>query len=210
MSVPTANSATAFTPGTAITEIDARTLNEWLDRNEAVLIDVREPDEHARERLAVAALHPLSRLDPVVVAQEANGSKRLVLHCKGGRRSMEAANRVVQAADCQVFSLKGGLEGWKAAGLPVVTDIKAPLPIMRQVQITVGASVLIATLLAAVVSPWFLLLTAFFGAGLLFAGATGQCALATTLAAMPWNRIATTPPAGAHKHQCCGGGSCGG
>jgi rhodanese-related sulfurtransferase len=204
-----------------ITEIDAPTLKQWLDNGEAVLIDVREPDEHARERIAAATLHPLSTLDPVVLAATSDGTRRLVLHCKGGRRSMEAANRLVQAAPCEVYSLQRGLEGWKAAGLPTVLDTKAPLPIMRQVQITVGFAVLATSVLAATVSPWFLALTGFFGAGLLFAGATGICGLAAVLGAMPWNRIETKnagarPTTPATRSCGCGGlggrgggGSCG-
>jgi hypothetical protein len=39
------------------------------------------------------------------------------------------------------------------------------------------------------VSPWFLLISAFFGAGLTFAGATGTCGLALRLMEMPWNRL---------------------
>jgi hypothetical protein len=43
-------------------------------------------------------------------------------------------------------------------------------------------------LLALLVSPWFALLSGFVGAGLVFAGASGTCALAEVLAMMPWNR----------------------
>jgi rhodanese-related sulfurtransferase len=204
----TADPSTSTSP-VGITEIDAPTLKQWLDRGEAVLVDVREPDEHAHERIAGASLHPLSRLDPVVLAAAGNGSPRLVLHCKGGRRSMEAASRVVQAAPCSVHSLQGGIEAWKAAGLPIVSDARAPLPVMRQVQLTVGAVVLAGSILAATVSPWFLALTGFFGAGLLFAGATGRCGLATMIGAMPWNRIKTTSSASTARRSCgCGGGSC--
>jgi len=61
------------------------------------------------------------------------------------------------------------------------------MPIMRQVQVVVGFMVLLSSALAALVSPWFLLLTGFFGAGLLFAGLTGTCGMAALLGRMPWN-----------------------
>ena len=48
-------------------------------------------------------------------------------------------------------------------------------------------------------SPWFLILTGFFGAGLLFAGLTGTCGMATMLAYLPWNRVFRTPPGGARR-----------
>ena len=46
----------------------------------------------------------------------------------------------------------------------------------------------LSVVLAALISPWFMALGAFVGAGLMFAGASGTCAMATMLAVMPWNR----------------------
>lgn len=171
---------------TQVKEIDAATLRGMLDAGEAVLIDVREPDEHARERIAGSRLIPLSRFDPSAVTAARGG--KVVLHCKGGRRSAEAAARLAGAGREDVLSLKGGIDAWKSAGLPVESNTRLPIPIMRQVQIVVGVCVLAGSVLAYFVSPWFLALTGFFGAGLLFAGATGTCGLAAVLGIMPWNR----------------------
>ncbi len=170
---------------TTIHEIDPATLRAWLDRKEALLVDVREPDEHAREHIGGARLVPLSRFSPASVPA-ANGT-RIVLHCKSGRRSAEACARLLQSG-VEAITLKGGIEAWKAAGLPVETDTRMPISIMRQVQMFIGAAVLAGSLLAATVSPWFLVLTGFFGVGLFFAGATGMCGLAAVMGAMPWNR----------------------
>jgi rhodanese-related sulfurtransferase len=51
------------TTGKGLVEIDATTLNAWLEAGEAVLVDVREPAEHAGEHIAGAQLLPLSRFD---------------------------------------------------------------------------------------------------------------------------------------------------
>jgi hypothetical protein len=59
--------------------------------------------------------------------------------------------------------------------------------------------------LGLVVSPWFLALAAFFGAGLTFAGATGTCGLALLLMRMPWNAVRA--PVGAGGAVCAAGGS---
>jgi hypothetical protein len=89
---------------------------------------------------------------------------------------------------------------------------RVPVSIIRQVQLVVGTLVLGTSILAALVSPWFLLLTGFFGAGLVFAGATGTCGMASMLAAMPWNRAFAAPTAGAKAKPApasgCGGGGC--
>lgn len=90
--------------------------------------------------------------------------------------------------DGRAYQLEGGLQAWKRAGLPTVTDRNAPLPIMRQMQIAAGSLVLLGVVLATLVSPWFMALSAFVGAGLIVAGVTGFCAMANLLQHMPWNR----------------------
>lgn len=49
---------------------------------------------------------------------------------------------------------------------------------------------MLGLLLAFFISPWFALLSAFVGCGLMFAGITGWCGMAHLLAIMPWNRVA--------------------
>ena len=56
------------------------------------------------------------------------------------------------------------------------------MSLQRQVQIVAGSFVLLGTLLGAVVSPWFLVLSGFVGAGLAFAGITNTCGMAMLLA----------------------------
>jgi rhodanese-related sulfurtransferase len=169
-------------------QIKAAAVKTLLDRGDAVLIDVREPDEHARERIEGARLAPLSRFDPVSLVGEAERGKVAVFHCNSGNRTAQAADRLLGAGFAEAYQLEGGLQGWKRAGLPVIADRKAPLPIMRQVQIAAGSLVLLGIVLAVLVSPWFMALSAFVGAGLIVAGITGFCGMANLLLHMPWNR----------------------
>ncbi len=178
---------------TEIQPVDPRTLKRWLDDGRAVLIDVREPDEHARERIPGARLLPLSRFDPARLPREPG--KATVFQCRSGNRSRQAAERTAAAArpgGGAIYNLEGGLLAWKEAGLPVKGTPKAPLPILQQVQIAAGSLVLLGLLLAWLVSPWFALLSAFVGAGLVIAGVTGTCGMARLLARLPYNRRALT------------------
>jgi hypothetical protein len=59
---------------------------------------------------------------------------------------------------------------------------------MRQVQLVAGSLMLTGTVLGALVSPWFLLLSGFVGAGLMFAGVTDTCMLGMLLAKLPYNQ----------------------
>ena len=160
-----------------------------LVRKGAILIDIREADEHARERIPGARHHALSRLDKDAPVRP--GDEVLVFHCRSGARTKSNAGKLAAAAQsCETYILEGGIDAWKKAGLPVTLDRSQPIDIMRQVQIAAGMLILIGAALGVSVSPLFYALSAFVGAGLLFAGVTGFCGMAHLLALMPWNRRA--------------------
>lgn len=167
-------------------EIDAATLRQWLNAEKVLLVDVRESGEYASERIRGAKLIPLSQFNPNRI--EAIADKPIVLYCQSGNRSRKAGQRLLEAGVTPVIHLKGGLPAWKQAGYPVEADKNAPIPIMRQVQIVAGSLVFAGTVLGAFVSPWFLLLSGFVGAGLVFAGVSGTCALGSLLAKLPYNQ----------------------
>ena len=74
------------------------------------------------------------------------------------------------------------------AGLPVVRGKKA-ISLERQVRIAAGSLVLLGVLLGWLVHPAFIGLSAFVGAGLVFAGVTDTCGMGMMLARMPWNQV---------------------
>lgn len=170
-----------------LTEVDAATLKTWMDRGEAVLIDVREQNEFARESIPGAAHVPLSNFDPAQIP--ATNGKRLVVHCLSGKRSANAQAQLAKAGIAAI-NFSGGIMGWKASGYPIRENKSAPLPIMRQVQIAAGTLVLTGAALGAFVHPGFYALSAAIGAGLIFAGATGWCGMASFLGLLPYNRRA--------------------
>ena len=65
---------------------------------------------------------------------------------------------------------------------------QAHVSLERQVRILAGALACVGGTLAAAVSPWFGLLPAFVGAGLVYAGVTDRCGMAMALAKLPYNR----------------------
>lgn len=90
-----------------------------LRANEIVLIDVREDNEFAAEHIAGALSYPLSRLEPSKLPS-ANEGQYLVFSCAGGVRSVKAVTHCAQHGLCVEHHLAGGLNAWKAAGLPTV------------------------------------------------------------------------------------------
>lgn len=152
----------------------------------ARLIDIRGADEHARERIPGAVNVPLDRIGDLPC-----DGRPVVFHCKSGMRTAaNAAQLGAAAGDVSAYILGGGIEAWRQAGHPIVVDRSQPLDIMRQVQMIAGALVLTGILLGLFVAPRFLGLSAFVGAGLMFAGVTGWCGMANLLRLMPWNRRA--------------------
>lgn len=204
---PTSTTTPTSTPSVSapFQEATPAQVRQWLRSGEAVLIDVREPDEFAREHIAEATLLPLSRFDPAQALSKAKPGQRIVMQCKSGRRSADACRLAapLAAAGLPVFTLAGGIEAWKKDNLPVELNTKVSgISVMRQVQLVIGVGVLAGSALAWFVHPAFVGIPAFFGAGLTFAGASGTCALATMIGWMPWNKAAKSGAS-------CTTGSCG-
>ena len=179
-----------------ILTIAADETRDLLAAGRAVLIDVREADEFAREHIAGAHSMPLSRFKAGTLPH--GEATTAIFHCASGRRTEQAADVLLASGFADVRCMDGGIDGWKKAGLQVAIDRKAPLPLQRQVLIAAGSLVVLGVVLAALLSVWFVLLSAGVGAGLVFAGATGMCGMARVLALMPWNRragAATATPA---------------
>ena len=96
-------------------DLSPKLVHDRLVRHEIVLIDVREPQEYAAERIHGALLFPLSTFDPVALPLPAD--RPVVLHCGSGKRSAAAC----AAAGVPVRQhMQGGISAWKAAGLPTV------------------------------------------------------------------------------------------
>ncbi len=155
----------------------------------ATIIDVRDPDEFAREHIPGARNTPLATL---VQGTDKQG-EILVYHCKSGLRTKANAAKLAAAAgNCEAYIIEGGIEGWKVAGLPVAADASQPIELIRQVQIVAGSLVVLGVALGVMAHPGFYALAALVGAGLVFAGISGFCGMARLLALMPWNRALRT------------------
>lgn len=101
---------------TSLIELDPEDVSARLARGEIVLIDVREPNEIAMERIPGALSLPLSVFDPA--ALPAGDPGRLVFSCAAGKRSAMAVARCQADGVAVTTHMRGGLMAWKAAGLP--------------------------------------------------------------------------------------------
>ena len=168
------------------------TVQQLADRNkqgDVEIIDVRTPMEFQEVHATQARNVPLDALDPHAVTKSRNGSvdEPLYVICKSGTRGGKAQQRFIDAGFSNVVNVEGGTEAWVNAGLPVVRGKKA-MSLERQVRIAAGFIVLVGALLGFFVHPYFIGISAFVGAGLMFAGFTDSCAMGMLIAKMPWNK----------------------
>jgi hypothetical protein len=136
----------------------------------------------------------VSKLDEADLA--AHQGKLVIFHCKSGARTKADAPLLAGkfGDTCEVFIVEGGLDAWRKAGLPVVSDRNQPLELQRQVQI--GAALLLSWGRCSACSyrRGSSAVPAFVGAGLITAGLTGFCGMARILMRAPWNRSIYSPP----------------
>lgn len=170
-----------------IKTVDAATLKRWMDSGEAVVVDVREPAEHAAENISGATLLPLGGIRKSDLPN--SDGKKLVIHCRSGKRGASACEKLLaEDRDLEVYNLEGGISAWSAAGQQVASSGKFFLPLDRQVQLAIGLMLVGGSVLGYIFSPVWFLLTGLIGAGLTVAGLTGFCGLAMMMARMPWNQ----------------------
>jgi len=164
-------------------------------KHDLELIDVRTPVEFEEVHVSFARNEPLDQLDARRFANaQASGGAPLYVICRSGSRARQACEKLAAAGCTNVVNVEGGTLAWEQAGLPVVRGKKS-ISLERQVRIAAGSLVLIGPLLGYLVHPYWIALSAFVGAGLVFAGVTDTCGMGLLLAKMPWNRVASSASA---------------
>lgn len=149
------------------------------------LIDVRTPAEYGSLHAESARSHPMESLDMGTFPFSKDQEIHVI--CQSGGRSMKVCQKLESAGFEKVVNVEGGTSAWDGAGLPVVAGKKA-MSLERQVRIAAGALVVIGAVIGHFYNPAGYGLSAFVGAGLVFAGVTDTCGMGMIIAKMPWNR----------------------
>jgi len=171
--------------------ITPRDLHALLEsRPQTILLDVRTRAEFEGVHATGARNIPLQTITPAELSTDTSLPKNapICLLCEKGGRATVAAGHFLAAGLSNVLVVQGGTQAWIDAGLPVVRGESPVISIERQVRIGAGSLVLLGMILGTLVNPLFLILSAFVGAGLIFAGITDWCGMALLLAWAPWNR----------------------
>ena len=152
---------------------------------DVVFIDVRTSAEFKSIHAEGSVNLPMQTLD----LDEITFAKENEIHviCQSGGRSIKVCQKLETAGFTNVVNVEGGTSAWHEAGLPVVEGNKV-MSIERQVRVATGSLVVIGALFGQFLHPAGFGLSAFIGAGLVFAGITDTCGMGMVIAKMPWNR----------------------
>ena len=173
-----------------LANISPKELEDWKKAGKTFdLIDVRTPVEFREVHAEGARNVPLDQLEPARILQDRKPGQPIYVICQSGGRSRKACELLNSAGVADAVNVEGGTRAWVEAGLPVVRGQKA-MSLERQVRIAAGSLVLIGVGLGFLLHPAFFGLSAFVGAGLVFAGITDTCGMGLMLARMPWNKVA--------------------
>lgn len=104
--------------------LDALTAHQWIEDQDAILIDVREQQEFDDYRIDGAHLAPLSILPQAIqnIALPNDDNIKIIFQCLKGGRSAQAIDFLQEnyLKDRDLYNLEGGILAWIAADLPVV------------------------------------------------------------------------------------------
>ena len=104
-----------------ITSVSAPEFEQQIKANSVQLLDVRTPEEYAEGHIAGAVNIDVQSDDFQPTArQELSKNSTILVYCRSGRRSLDAAE-ILTHLGYRVVNLKGGILDWQASGLPVTT-----------------------------------------------------------------------------------------
>lgn len=95
-----------------------------INREEGLVLDVRESHEYSAGHVGGAVHIPLARLASRVGELEGYRERPLIVVCKTGSRSGSACNTLVKNGFGRVFALRGGMAEWQGANLPITRSDK--------------------------------------------------------------------------------------
>jgi rhodanese-related sulfurtransferase len=176
--------------------ISSTELRELLESTEPLkplrILDVRTPAEFETAHIRGSHNVPLDVLDKhgSEVVQQLDQDDDVVLVCKSGQRSAQAAALLHNAGLAGGRVLEKGITDWEGRGFGVDRGVER-WDLERQVRLLAG-SLVVASVVGSTAVPRLKWLAAAVGSGLAYAAVTNTCAMASALAKLPYNRGATS------------------
>lgn len=93
---------------------------QMINRDDALIVDVRESNEYSTGHIINSVHIPLSSLKSRVKELEKHKTQKIILACRSGHRSSQACATLKKEGFEQVFNLSGGVMAWESANLPLI------------------------------------------------------------------------------------------
>ncbi len=156
------------------------------------ILDVRTPAEFETSHIRGSSNVPLDVLNQygAEVVRQLDNDHDVVLVCRSGQRSTQAAELLSNAGLTGGRVLEKGITDWEGQGFAVDRGAQR-CELERQVRLVAG-SVVLTSVVGSVAVPRLKWLAAAIGAGLTYAAISNTCAMATALSKLPYNRGATS------------------
>ena len=104
----------------AIVTVDADRFHDLIETSaDAVLLDVRTPEEFQQGHIPGALLIPVQELETRIEELAAFRDKELLVYCRSGNRSLTAAKMLEQAGFTMIYNLGGGINSYSSSGYPI-------------------------------------------------------------------------------------------
>ncbi len=166
----------------------------YADTETVTVVDVRTSVEINSEHLAGCHNLPLQELDTssfkaCIDTANYDQDRPVYLLCGSGLRAAKAAELLAGDIANPLVIIEGGINALNQTELALKHGAGKVISLERQVRIAAGLFVVTGVVLGSLFNPLFYGLSAFIGAGLIFAGVTDSCGMAMMLARMPWNRV---------------------
>jgi rhodanese-related sulfurtransferase len=107
--------------GTGVDSLSPAAATMLMNREDAIVLDVRESSEWSTGHIAGSRHITLGQLDKRMSEIEKYKARPIIVCCASGNRSGSACGKLKKAGFEKVFNLGGGLASWREANLPVTT-----------------------------------------------------------------------------------------
>jgi rhodanese-related sulfurtransferase len=167
--------------------ITVKDLFERIGKDSSLkLVDVRTPAENKSVRIEHAINIPIEEI--MANLDDLKSGGEVYISCNSGTRSQMVCEDLALHGLTNLVNVEGGIQAWIKQELPVVRTKKWSMPIMQQVMAIAGTLILTGVISSVYVNPNLIWLSGGVGAGLLYAGLSGNCYMTKVLAIMPWNK----------------------
>ncbi|MCW8901608.1 MAG: rhodanese-like domain-containing protein [Gammaproteobacteria bacterium] len=93
---------------------------QMINRDDAIMLDVREINEYSEGHIINSVHIPLSNLNSRMSELDKHKSQKVIVACRSGHRSSNACANLKKNGFEQVFNLSGGVMAWQNANLPLI------------------------------------------------------------------------------------------